>query len=201
MVCHRREPLERDELLLRELPELLRELELELLLLEELRELVDTELPLEELLRELVEAELPLLEELLRELVEAELPLLDELLRELVEAELPLLEELLRELVEAEELREVVEDVPVRRAEPSTELLPRDVLLEVLALAAEPERRVLPVVVAERLFEVERLPAVAALSRDDPVREVTAEVTAVRRFSSESTLTMRRFSSREGTLT
>ena len=187
MVCHRREPLERDELLLlRELPELLRELKLELLLLEELRELVDTELPLEELLRELVEAELPLLEELLRELVEAELPLL---------------EELLRELVEAEELREVVEDVPVRRAEPSTELLPRDVLLEVLALAAEPERRVLPVVVAERLFEVERLPAVAALSRDDPVREVTAEVTAVRRFSSESTLTMRRFSSREGTLT
>ena len=172
MVCHRREPLERDELLLlRELPELLRELELELLLLEELRELVDTELPLEELLRELVEAELPLLEELLRE------------------------------LVEAEELREVVEDVPVRRAEPSTELLPRDVLLEVLALAAEPERRVVPVVVAERLFEEERLPAVAALSRDDPVREVTAEVTAVRRFSSESTLTMRRFSSREGTLT
>ena len=200
MVCHRREPLERDELLLRELPELLRELELELLLLEELRELVDTELPLEELLRELVDTELPL-EELLRELVEAELPLLEELLRELVEAELPLLEELLRELVEAEELREVVEDVPVRRAEPSTELLPRDVLLEVLALAAEPERRVLPVVVAERLFEVERLPAVAALSRDDPVREVTAEVTAVRRFSSESTLTMRRFSSREGTLT
>lgn len=163
---HRREPPEREELLLRELPELL------------------------ELLREL-----------LREL-DTELLLFDELLREL-DTELLLFDELLRELEEVELLREVPVELPLRRVvvPPTLLLLPREALFDVL-LTEEPVRRVVPVTLSERLLEEERLPEVPTLVlRDEPVRELTLEVTAVRRFSSESTLTIRRFSSREGTLT
>lgn len=177
---HRREPPEREELLLRELPELL-----ELL---------------RELLREL-DTELLLFDELLREL-DTELLLFDELLREL-DTELLLFDELLRELEEVELLREVPVELPLRRVvvPPTLLLLPREALFDVL-LTEEPVRRVVPVTLSERLLEEERLPEVPTLVlRDEPVRELTLEVTAVRRFSSESTLTIRRFSSREGTLT
>ena len=172
---HRREPPEREEL-----PLLLREL-LELL----------------ELLREL----LPILDGLLREL-DTELLLLDELLREL-DTELLLLDELLRELEETELLREVPVELSLRRVvvPPTLLLLPREALFDVL-LTEEPVRRVVPVTLSERLLEEERLPEVPTfVLRDEPVRELTLEVTAVRRFSSESTLTIRRLSSREGTLT
>ena len=165
-----------------------------------LREL-DTELfLLDELLREL-DTELFLLDELLREL-DTELFLLDELLREL-DTELLLLDELPRELEETELLREVPVELSLRRVvgPPTLLLLPREALFDVL-LTEEPVRRVVPVTLSEQLLEEERLPEVPTfVLRDEPVRELTLEVTAVRRFSSESTLTIRRLSSREGTLT
>ena len=181
--------------------ELLRELDTELLLLDELLRELDTELfLLDELLREL-DTEPLLLDELLREL-DTELFLLDELLREL-DTELLLLEELLRELEETELLREVPVELSLRRVVvPLTlPLLPREALFDVL-LAEDPVRRVVPVTLSERLLEEERLPEVPTfVLREEPVRELTLEVTTVRRFSSESTLTIRRLSSREGTLT
>ena len=186
---HRREPPEREEL-----PLLLREL---LELLELLRELLPL---LDELLREL-DTELLLLDELLREL-DTELFLLEELLREL-DTEPLLLDELLRELEETELLREVPVELSLRRVVvPLTLLLlPREALFDVL-LAEDSVRRVVPVTLSERLLEEERLPEVPTfVLREEPVRELTLEVTAVRRFSSESTLTIRRLSSREGTLT
>lgn len=100
-------------------------------------------------------------------------------------------------------MREVPVELLLRRVvvPPTLLLLPREALFDVL-LTEEPVRRVVPVTLSERLFEEERLPEVPTLVlRDEPVRELTLEVTAVRRFSSESTLTIRRFSSREGTLT
>jgi hypothetical protein len=82
----------------------------------------------------------------------------------------------------------LVRAVPVvpllRVAVPTPEVLPRRVEADV------PVRAVV---------EAERLP-VAAL-RDDPVRVGTLDVTAVRRFSSESVLTTHLLASREGILT
>ena len=147
----------------------------------------------EELLREL-----PELLELLREL----LLLLDELLREL-DTELLLLDELLRELEEMDLLRTVPVELSLRRVvvPPTLPLLLRETLFDVLP-TKELVRRVVPVTLPERLLEEERLPETPTfVLNDEPVREPTLEVTAVRRFSSEFTLTIRRFSSREGTLT
>ena len=187
---HLREPLERDEELLL----------LELVLRDELlRELLETELLLlDELLRELPPDTLLLLEELLRET-----PLFDEVLRE-VDDEAELLREVLDELVERlpdafTELSEVV-----RRVVPVVLLLVRAVPVEALLRVAVPTPEVLPRrveadVPVRSVVETERLP-VAAL-RDDPVRVGTLDVTAVRRFSSESVLTTRLLASREGILT
>ena len=133
-------------------------------------------------------------EELLREL-----PELLELLREL----LLLLDELLRELEEMELLRTVPVELSLRRVvvPPTLPLLLRETLFDVLP-TEELVRRVVPVTLPERLLEEERLPETPTfVLSDEPVREPTLEVTAVRRFSSEFTLTIRRFSSREGTLT
>ena len=188
---HLREPLERDDELLL----------LELVLRDELlRELLETELLLlDELLRELPPDTLLLLEELLRET-----PLFDEVLRE-VDDEAELLREVLDELVERlpdafTELSEVV-----RRVVPVVLLLlVRAVPVEALLRVAVPTPEVLPRrveadVPVRSVVEAERLP-VAAL-RDDPVRVGTLDVTAVRRFSSESVLTTRLLASREGILT
>ena len=186
---HLREPLERDDELLL----------LELVLRDELlRELLETELLLLDELRELPPDTLLLLEELLRET-----PLFDEVLRE-VDDEAELLREVLDELVERlpdsfTELSEVV-----RRVVPVVLLLVRAVPVEALLRVAVPTPEVLPRrveadVPVRSAVEAERLP-VAAL-RDDPVRVGTLDVTAVRRFSSESVLTTRLLASREGILT
>lgn len=163
----------------------------------ERKELLRELLELLELLREL----LLLLDELLWEL-DTELLLLNELLREL-DTEQLLLDEPLRELEEAELLRTVPVELSLRRevVPPTLPLLPRETLFDVLP-TEELVRRVVPVTLPERLLEEERLPETPTLVlSDEPVREPTLEVTAVRRFSSEFTLTIRRFSSREGTLT
>ena len=188
---HLREPLERDD---------------ELLLLELVLR--------DELLRELVETELLLLDELLRELPPETLLLLEELLRET-----PLFDEVLREVDdEAELLREVLDELVERLPDAFTELsevvrrvVPVVLLLLVRAVPVVPllrvavptpevlPRRVEADVPVRSVVEAERLP-VAAL-RDDPVRVGTLDVTAVRRFSSESVLTTRLLASREGILT
>lgn len=187
---HLREPLERDD---------------ELLLLELVLR--------DELLRELLETELLLLEELLRELPPDTLLLLEELLRET-----PLFDEVLREVDdEAELLREVLDELVERLPDAFTELsevvrrvvlvvlllvraVPVEALLRVAVLTPEVlPRRVEADVPVRSVVETERLP-VAAL-RDDPVRVGTLDVTAVRRFSSESVLTTRLLASREGILT
>ena len=188
---HLREPLERDD---------------ELLLLELVLR--------DELLRELVETELLLLDELLRELPPDTLLLLEELLRET-----PLFDEVLREVDdEAELLREVLDELVERLPDAFTELsevvrrvVPVVLLLLVRAVPVVPllrvavptpevlPRRVEADVPVRSVVEAERLP-VAAL-RDDPVRVGTLDVTAVRRFSSESVLTTRLLASREGILT
>ena len=187
---HLREPLERDD---------------ELLLLELVLR--------DELLRELLETELLLLDELLRELPPDTLLLLEELLRET-----PLFDEVLREVDdEAELLREVLDELVERLPDAFTELskvvrrvvlvvllLVRAVPVEALLRVAVPTPEVLPRRVeadepVRSVVEAERLP-VAAL-RDDPVRVGTLDVTAVRRFSSESVLTTRLLASREGILT
>ena len=110
---------------------------------------------------------------------------------------------LLRELEEMELLRTVPVELSLRRVvvPPTLPLLLRETLFDVLP-TEELVRRVVPVTLPERLLEEERLPETPTfVLSDEPVREPTLEVTAVRRFSSEFTLTIRRFSSREGTLT
>lgn len=194
---YRRDPLERDDELLL----------LELLLRDELlRELVDTELLLlEELLRELPLDTLLLLEELLRELPLDTLLLLEELLLR----ETPLFDEVPREVDdEVERLLSVFTVLPevVRRVVLVELLLPVRVVPVELLLRVDvptPEelpRRVVVEVPVRSVVEVERL-LVVLPARLDPVRVGVSDVTAVRRFSSESTLTTRLLASREGTLT
>lgn len=216
-VTYRRELPEREELLLLLLrvPELPDEL-LRLLLLDELlRLLLDTLLLLDELLRLLLDT-LLLLDELLRLLPDTLLLPEEAFLSEgaVLTDILNFFDELpeVRELEDEEELlREVLDEPadflslltvlpePVRRAVPEVSPLRVEVstLLEVLL------RRVAAEVAGRSAAEVLRLPAgLFTLSvRLEPARTGTLEVTAVRRFSSESTFTICLFSSREGTLT
>lgn len=175
---------------------LLRELLLDTLLLPDellLRELL-LEIPLlfdELLLRELLlDTPLLLLDELLlRELLLDTPLLLDELLPLLRDT--PLLDELLRE---ADEPVRVIPELLLLRTGVLVDSL-RRVAVVALLLRLEVALR-LSVVVASLL----RLP-VALSARLEPVRTGVPDTTAVRRFSSESTLTMREFLSREGMLT
>ena len=142
-----------------------------------------------------------LLDELLRVLPLDTLLLLDELLP-LLRDTLLLVEPLRETLLLVELLREV--DEPVR-------VVPVELLLRVDVPTFEDSlRRVAVVALPVRLAEVLRLLAVVALlrllpdvlsARLEPVRVGVSDVSAVRRFSSESTFTIRLFSSREGMLT
>ena len=148
------------------------------LLLDELLLLRDT-LPLDELLRLLlVETEVLLFfDEVLLLLLLRETPALGEVLLLLRETLLP--EALLRDAeVEAALLRDVDDEEEVLR-ELADEPL-REALDELRVLLDELLRETLP---------------------EEVLREEVLEVTAVRRFSSESTFTTRLFLSREGTLT
>lgn len=143
------------------------------------------------LLRELLlDTPLLLLDELLlRELLLDTPLLLDELLPLLRDT--PLLDELLRE---ADEPVRVIPELLLLRTGVLVDSL-RRVAVVALLLRLEAALR-LSVVVASLL----RLP-VALSARLEPVRTGVPDTTAVRRFSSESTLTMREFLSREGMLT
>ena len=148
------------------------------LLLDELLLLRDT-LPLDELLRLLlVETEVLLFfDEVLLLLLLRETPALGEVLLLLRETLLP--EALLRDAeVEAALLRDADDEEEVLR-ELADEPL-REALDELRVLLDELLRETLP---------------------EEVLREEVLEVTAVRRFSSESTFTTRLFLSREGTLT
>lgn len=162
---------------------LLEELDTEApLLLDELLLLRDT-LPLDELLRLLlVETEVLLFfDEVLLLLLLRETPALGEVLLLLRNTLLP--EALLRDAeVEAVLLRDADDEEEVLR-ELTDEPL-REALDELRVLLDELLRETLPEEVPEEVL-----------------REEALEVTAVRRFSSESTFTTRLFLSREGTLT
>lgn len=171
------------------------------------------ELP-DELLRLLLPDTLLLPDELLRLLLLDTLLLPDELLRLLLLDTLLLPDELLmptdtltffdepleaRELEdEAEVLREVLDEL-VRRAVPPVLLL----RVEALTLPEVLLRRVAVDVAGRSAAEASRLPGVffTFSVRLEPARTGVLEVTAVRWFSSESTFTIRLFSSREGTFT
>ena len=158
---------------------LLEELDTEApLLLDELLLLRDT-LPLDELLRLLlVETEVLLFfDEVLLLLLLRETPALGEVLLLLRETLLP--EALLRD---AE-----VEAALLRDADDEEEVL-RELADEPLREALDELRVLLDELLRETLSE-------------EVLREEVLEVTAVRRFSSESTFTTRLFLSREGTLT
>ena len=157
---------------------LLEELDTEApLLLDELLLLRDT-LPLDELLRLLlVETEVLLFFDEVLLLLLRETPALGEVLLLLRETLLP--EALLRDAeVEAALLRDADDEEEVLR-ELADEPL-REALDELRVLLDELLRETLP---------------------EEVLREEVLEVTAVRRFSSESTFTTRLFLSREGTLT
>ena len=165
-------------------------------------------LPLDELLLRLLLDTLLLLEELLRLL--DTLLLLEEVLRLVLPDTLLLFDEpllLLRKLeTEAELLRELLDELPVR-----DELTEPVDLLSLFTVVPVVEVRRVAVVALLRLLEVAallvRLFAVlfvtffVASERLEPVRVGVFEVTAVRRFSSESTFTTRLSASREGMFT
>lgn len=186
-----------------------------------LRLLLDTLLWLDELRLGLPDT-LLLLDELLRLALLDTLLLLDELLLRELEAEVELLRELLDEL-ERDELTEPVDLLSLFTAVPVVEVrrveLPAVLLLllllllrtvavlrfEVLVLDALSRR--VAVVALLRLLEAAVLlvrlfvvPLVVS-ERLELVRVGVFEVTAVRRFSSESTFTTRLLASREGMFT
>lgn len=186
-----------------------------------LRLLLDTQLWLDELRLGLPDT-LLLLDELLRLALLDTLLLLDELLLRELEAEVELLRELLDEL-ERDELTEPVDLLSLFTAVPVVEVrrveLPAVLLLllllllrtvavlrfEVLVLDALSRR--VAVVALLRLLEAAVLlvrlfvvPLVVS-ERLELVRVGVFEVTAVRRFSSESTFTTRLLASREGMFT
>ena len=172
---------------------LLEELDTEApLLLDELLLLRDT-LPLDELLLLLLRDTLPLDELLRLLLVETEVLLFfDEVLLLLLLRETPALGEvllLLRETLLPEALlRDAeVEAALLRDADDEEEVL-RELADEPLREALDELRVLLDELLRETLPE-------------EVLREEVLEVTAVRRFSSESTFTTRLFLSREGTLT
>ena len=186
--------------------ELLRELLLDtLLLFEELLRLLplDTLLLFEELLRELPLDTLLLREELLRLLPLDTLLLFEELLREL-DTEEELLREELDEPVDLlllslfTEVPEVLRRVLVELLLP-VRVVPVVPLLRVDVLTPESLRREEEVLPLRVTVEVERLLVPSA--RLEPVRVGVSEVMTVRRFSSESTFTLRLPSLREGIFT
>ena len=146
----------------------------------------------EELLRELLLDTLLLREELLRLLPLDTLLLFEELLRELPLDTLLLREELLRRLPPDTLLLFEELLLPVR-------VVPVVPLLRVDVLTPESLRREEEVLPLRVTVEVERLLVPSA--RLEPVRVGVSEVMTVRRFSSESTFTLRLPSLREGIFT